>query len=48
MASLVPGVNLSLEMYGKKKNQLTGLHEEFGASSKKHLPGVPGAHCDTA
>lgn len=31
-----------------KKNQLTGLHEEFDASSEKHLSGVPGAHCDDA
>lgn len=31
-----------------KKNQLTGLHKELYASSKKHLSGVPGAHYNLA
>lgn len=39
-------LNLSPEIQGE--NQLTGFHEELGASSKKHLSGVPGAHCDAA
>lgn len=39
-------LNLSPEIQGE--NQLTGFHEELGASSKKYLSGVPGAHCDAA
>lgn len=31
-----------------EKNQLTGLHKELYASSKKHLSGVPGAHSNLA
>ena len=32
----------------EKKKQLTGLHKELYASSKKHLSGVPGARYNLA